>query len=78
MQAHADSRHHLRYRCQVACPNTGMTKMRPRHAGVDSITRPPATIKPQTAIGHGFAATARIDVRTAVWVPHVRVEQHRK
>jgi hypothetical protein len=56
----------LRYRCQVAWPSTGMTMMRPRNAGIDPITRPPATIKPQTAIGPGFAATARIDVHTAV------------
>jgi hypothetical protein len=55
-----------------------MTKMRPRKAGIDPITRPPATIKPQTAIGPGFAATARSDVRTAVWSPTVPVEQQRK
>src|SRR6185437_7235325 len=62
----------LRYRCQVACPSTGMTMMRPRNAGIDPITRPAATIRPQSAIGPGFAATARIDVHTAASRPTSR------
>ena len=49
-----------------------MTKMRPRNAGNDPITRLAATIKPQTAIGPGFAATARIDVHTAASSPTSR------
>ena len=53
----------MRYRCQVACPSTGMTMMRPRNAGIDPIIRPPATIRPQTAIGPGLAVTALIEVK---------------
>src|SRR6476619_3756116 len=62
----------LRYRCQVACPSTGMTMMRPRNAGIDPINRPPATIRPQTAIGPGFAVTALIEVNNAVRSPTSR------
>ena len=39
--------------------------MRPRNAGIDPIPKPAATIRPQPAIGPGFAATASIDVNTA-------------
>ena len=46
--------------------------MRPRNAGIDPITKPPATIKPQMAIGPGFAATALIEVNTAVRTPTSR------
>src|SRR3546814_11999270 len=49
-----------------------MTKTRPRNRGIDPSTRPPTTINPQTAMGMGFAATARIDVRTAVASPTFR------
>src|SRR5438552_8036195 len=45
---------------------------RPRKKGSDAITRPPATISPQAAIGAGLAITARIDVRTAVSTPTSR------
>ena len=38
-----------------------MTMTRPRNKGSDAITRPPATISPQAAIGAGLAITARID-----------------
>jgi hypothetical protein len=31
----------LRYRCQVACPRTGMTITRPSNMGIDPITRLP-------------------------------------
>src|SRR5512147_2743481 len=62
----------FRYRCQVAWPSTGMTMMRPRNAGIDPITRPPATTRPQTAIGPGFAVTALIEVNTAVRSPTSR------
>ena len=44
----------FRYRCHVACPSTGMTTIRPRNAGIDPITRLPAMIKPQIAIGPGL------------------------
>src|SRR5262249_59282593 len=49
-----------------------MTMMRPRNAGIDPITRPAATIRPQTAIGPGFAVTALIEVNTAVRSPTSR------
>jgi hypothetical protein len=49
-----------------------MTIMRPSKTGIDPITRLPATIKPQSAIGPGFAATARIDVHTALSSPTSR------
>ena len=42
--------------------------MRPRNAGIDPITRPPATIRPQTAIGPGFVATIRADMSSLQWV----------
>ena len=56
----------LRYRCQVACPSTGMTMISPSSRGIDPITRLPATIRPQAAIGPGLFTTARTDVATAV------------
>ena len=46
--------------------------MRPRSSGIDPIARPPATIIPQTAIGRGFAATARTDVAIATPSPTSR------
>src|SRR4029079_4949723 len=49
-----------------------MTMMRPRNAGIDPISKPPATIRPQIAIGPGFAATALIEVNTAVRSPTSR------
>src|SRR5713101_6253999 len=62
----------LRYRCQVECPSTGRTMSRPTNNGIDPITRPPATISPQMAIGPGFATTARTDVHTAASSPTSR------
>src|SRR5262245_31913048 len=41
VQAQADHSTTLRYRCQVACPSTGMTMTRPRNTGIDPITKPP-------------------------------------
>ena len=49
-----------------------MTTIRPRSAGSDPSTRPPATIRPHTAIGTGFATTARTEVATAVNSPTSR------
>src|SRR5580700_6648707 len=49
-----------------------MTMIRPRNSGIDPTTSPPATIKPQIAIGPGFVITARIDVATAVLSPTSR------
>ena len=50
----------------MACPRVGITTMRPRSAGIEPSTNSPATIRPHSAIGPGFAATARNDVMTAV------------
>src|SRR3954468_13350890 len=59
----------LRYRCQVAWPSTGITTIRPRSAGSDPSTRPPATIRPHTAIGTGSITTAWIDVAAEPMAP---------
>ena len=50
----------------MAWPSTGMITTSPSSAGIEPITRPAATIRPQSAIGPGFAITARSEVRTAV------------
>jgi len=55
----------LRYKCQVACPNTGTTIASPRKNGIMATTSTPATINPQSVIESGFLAITRKDVRTA-------------
>src|SRR5262249_23979469 len=62
----------LRYKCHVACPSTGITIMRPRNNGIDPITRPPATISPQMAIGPGLTITVRTEVDIAAPSPTSR------
>ncbi len=52
----------LRYRCQVACPSTGITTERPTNKGKEPISRATATMRPHMAIVIGFARTALIDV----------------
>ncbi len=52
----------LRYRCQVACPSTGIATARPTKNGKEPRNRTPATIMPHSAMGTGFATTALIDV----------------
>jgi hypothetical protein len=55
----------LRYKCQVACPNTGATIASPRKNGIIATTSTPATINPQSVIESGFLAITRKEVRTA-------------
>src|ERR1700736_779539 len=62
----------LRYRCQVACPSTGSTMIRPRKNGIDPTSRLAATTNPHKAIGTGFTVTARTDVNTAAPSPTSR------
>src|SRR4029079_7332255 len=49
-----------------------MITMSQRSAGIEPSTNSPATISPHSAIGPGFAATARNDVVTAVPAPTSR------
>ena len=52
----------LRYRCQVACPSTGITTARPTKNGTEPINRRLATTKPHITIVTGLARNTRTDV----------------
>ena len=56
----------------MAWPRIGITTISPRKNGIEPITRPAATIRPQTAIGTGLAAATRIEVITATGRPTSR------
>ena len=62
----------------MAWPSTGMTTMRPRNSGIEPITSPAATIRPQTAIGPGLTATARSEVHDRRASADIAVEQQRE
>ena len=54
-----------RYRCQVACPSTGITTARPTKKGMHPSSSSAATRRPQSAIVPGLTRHARTEVRSA-------------
>ena len=64
----------LRYRCQVACPSTGMTTASPTKAGSEPSARSTATMRPHAAVTTGLIVTAQDRRRRT----DVAVEQHRE
>src|SRR5208282_4262132 len=62
----------LRYKCQLACPSTGITTARPMNSGSEPITKSVAIINPHIAIVTGFLSTTLTDVRIATPAPTLR------